>query len=244
MKEIPDLYKNNLGNPIILALDKAGKEGAIEIITELGRNVWGYKLGALLLKHGVPLLEEIRKEAGSVNLFIDLQFTGTPDFIIEAIGNYALYSTEISYIVVNAAAGPPGIKAAVDTTRITRILVGSVIDSLSIYDIKYIYGTDFPEEKTLQFAKMAKAEEADGIYCSSRDLEILSHYPDLRNLTKIVYGVRPSWDKNHGTHKYIMTPREAIERGATKFVIGGTIRDAKDKIAVVKKILEEINQRP
>lgn len=240
MINVPDIYRKNLGNPIIVALDRAGKDGAIEIIKELGREVWGYKLGALLLKHGVPLLEEIRKEAGSVNLFIDLQFTGTPEFITEAINTYSLYSTEVSYIVVNASAGPPGIKAAVDTAKLSKILVGSVIDSLSIYDIKYIYGTDFPEEKTLQFAKMALAEKAHGIYCSSRDLEVISHYPDLRNLTKIVYGVKPCWDNDPGTHKYLMTPQEAMERGATKFVIGGAIRDAKDRIKTVKKMLKEI----
>lgn len=237
MKEIPDIYKKSLGNPIILALDKAGKDRAIEIIKETNRKVWGYKLGALLLRHGVSLFGEIEKEAGSVNLLIDLQFTGTPDFITEAITTYSLYSGSVRYIVINAAAGPPGIKAAVNATRISKILVGSVIDSLRLYDVKYIYDTNFPEEKTLQFAKMAKEEGAHGIYCSSRDLEILSHYPELHELTKIVYGVRPKWDKNHGTHKYVMSPKEAIARGATKFVIGSTIREAEDRIKTIKRIL-------
>jgi len=229
-----------ISNPIILALDSAGKEGAIEIMNELGRNVWGYKLGALLYGHGPSLFKEIEERVGSVNLLIDLQFTGTPKVIREAITAYSLYASYIRYLVVNASAGPPGIKAAVDTAKLSKILVGSVIDSLSIYDVKYMYGTDFPEEVTLRFAKMAKAEGANGIYCSSGDLETLSHYHDLQDLTKIVYGVRPSWDANHGTHKFVMTPQEAMQRGATKFVIGGTIRNAKDKVEVVKRILEEI----
>ncbi|MBI2626424.1 MAG: orotidine 5'-phosphate decarboxylase [Candidatus Nealsonbacteria bacterium] len=240
MENIPNCYQKKLSNPIIVALDKAGKDGAIEIIKELGREVWGYKLGALLFRHGISLLDDIQKEIGSVNLFIDLEFAGNPDFIAEVITACSLYSANISYIVVNAAAGPPGIKAAVDNARISKILVGSVIDSLTIYDIKYIYGTDFPEEKTLQFAKMAKAESANGIYCSSRDLETLSHYPELENLTKIVYGVRPKWDLNHGSHKYVMTPKEVMKRGATKFVIGSTIRDAKGRVKAVRKILKEI----
>lgn len=231
-------YAKALNNPIILSLDSAGEDGAIEIIRELGRNVWGYKLGALLYRTGPALLERIQKEVGSVNLFIDLQFTGNPETIAEAIVTYSLY-TDVSYIVVNASAGPPGIQAAVETSKLSRVLVGSVIDSLSIYDIKYIYGTDIPEEVTLRFAKMAKAEGANGIYCSSGDLEMLSHYPKLDALTKIVYGVRPRWDSNHGTHKSVLTPREVMARGATKFVIGGTIRDAKDKVKAAKRIQKE-----
>lgn len=239
MKEVPECYENKVGNPIIVALDKAGKEGAIQIIKKLGRRVWGYKLGALLLRHGTSLIDEILERVGSVNLLLDLQFTGTPDFIEEAIYTYSLYSTEISYIVVNASAGPPGIRRAIESARISRILVGSVLDSLRLYDVKYIYGTNFREEKSLEFALMAKQEGAHGIYCSSRDLEFLSHYPQLQDFTKIVYGVRPEWDPNHGTHIHIMTPKEVMERGATKFVIGSTIRDA-ENINVVERILKEV----
>lgn len=232
----------DIGNPIIVALDKAGKDGAIEIIKELGRNVWGYKLGSLLLIHGVDLIKEIREKIGSVNLLVELQLTGTPDFIREAVSIYSAFSAEVSYIVVNANSGPPGIKAAVETAKISRILVGSVLDSLQLYDVKYIYGTDFPEQKTLQFALMAKEEKAYGIYCSSLDLESLSHYPKLRDFSKIVYGVRPRWDKNWGDHNFVLTPKEVMARGGirTKFVIGSTVRDAKDKIKAVDKILKGI----
>lgn len=228
-------------NPIIVALDRAGKDGAIEIIKELGKNVWGYKLGALLLRNGTALLDEIRGKIGSVNLLIDLQLTGTPDFIKEVIEIYSPYSGEVRYIVINANSGSPGIKAAIETAKISQILVGSVLDSLSLYDVKYIYNTDFPEEKTFQFAKMAKEEKARGICCPVRDLEILSHYPEFKNFTKIVYGLRQKGDKNWGTHKYVMTPREAMERGATKLVIGSPITKAKDKLGAVKRIMEEIS---
>lgn len=237
-------YSKQLGNPIIVALDGAGKDGAIEIIKELGRSVWGFKLGALLLRHGTSLIEEIRERIGSVNLFADLQFTGTPDFIREAVLSYSLYAGDIRYIVVSATSGPEGIRVAVKTSRISQILVGSVLDSLRISDVNYVFGTYLREEKTLQFAIMAKEERAHGIYCSAKDLEFLSQYSELQGFPKIVYGVRPTWDKKHGTHKFVMTPREAMERGATKFVIGGTIREAKDQKEAVKLILDELKELP
>lgn len=54
-EKMSEYYRDRLNNPIIVALDKAGKEGAIQIIKELGRNVWGFKLGALLLWHRTPI---------------------------------------------------------------------------------------------------------------------------------------------------------------------------------------------
>ena len=231
--------KDHIGNPIIVALDSAGKDGAVQIIKELGRSVWGFKLGVLLLQHGTSLIDEIREKVGSVNLFVDLEFTGTPDFIREAVSIYSLYASDISYVVVNASSGPEGIRAAVETVKIPRVLVGSVLDSLRIGDVNLVYGSYFREEKTLQFAKMAREEGAYGIYCSVKDLEFLSQYPELNDFTKIVYGVRPKWDKDHGTHKYVMTPKEAMLRGATKFVIGGTIRKAEDKVKAAERIRKE-----
>lgn len=228
-------------NPIILALDKAGKEGAIQTILEVGRNVWGYKIGqALIYRYGISLFGEIRERCGSVNLLIELQLMGTPRSIIDTISVFSLYGTEIGYIVVNANSGSSGIKAAVQTARLSRVLVGSVLDSLDFYDIKYIYDTNFPEEKTFQFAMMAKQEKAAGICFPSRDLEFLSRYSRFNDLIKIVFGVRPSWYPDQGTHEHVLTPREARERGADMFVIGDPIMRAEDKKKAIERILEEI----
>jgi len=73
-----------LKNPIIAALDDMGKQEIIDTIKELGRKVWGYKLSAAMLEEGVSLLKDIEEQAGAVNLFIDLQLSGTPEFIKEA----------------------------------------------------------------------------------------------------------------------------------------------------------------
>ena len=89
---------------------------------------------------------------------------------------------------------------------------------------------------------MEKEEGAEGIYCSAKDLEFLSSYPEFKKFIKIVYGVRPRGDLDKGTHKYVMTPMEAVNRGATKFVLGGTIRRAEDKNKAVEKILRDIRK--
>ena len=235
-------YEERLGNPIIVALDGYGKEEAIDVIKNLGRSVWGFKLSVLLLQHGTLLISEIREKVGSVNLMVDLQFIGNLDFIRDAILAYSLYSGDIRYIVVNANAGPEGIRAAVDVARVSRILVGSVIDSLRMSDVNLLYGTCFREEKILQFAKMAKEEGAEGIFCAAGDLEFLSSYKELDQLTKIVCGIRANGDQDKGTHRQVMTPKEALSRGATKFVLGGAVRRAEDKKKSVENILRDIRK--
>ncbi len=234
-------YQKALANPIIVALDKAGKDGAIEIVRELGRSVWGFKLGALLLDPKSPhILEMIRDEIGSVNLFVDLQFTGTPEFVGEAIAEYLPYYGDIRYIVVSAVSGRPGIRRAVEACHISHVVVGSVLDSLPESEVHDIFGPYSREELALRFARMAKDMGARGFYCSVKDLEFLSQYEELKDFPKIVYGVRPNWHKDAGTHQYTMTPAEAIRCGAMKFVIGAPIREAENKQATVMEILKEV----
>lgn len=250
MKEVPSRYEHMVDNPIIVALDKAGKEGAIQIIKKLGRRVWGYKLGALLLQYGAPLIGEIKKEVSryiggsdvSLNFLIDLQFTGTSDFIREAISSFSLYSNDISFIVVNASSGPESVRVAVETARLSKILVGAPLDSLRTFDVQAIYGTSIRQEKALQFALMGKQEGAAGLCCSVIDLEFLSQYQELKDFKIYVYGVRLEGDLDHGTHKFVMTPKEVKERGADKFIMGRPIRDARNKIAMVNRILKEVQK--
>ena len=223
------------GNPIIVALDKLGKGEAIKIIEELGRNVWGFKLGTLLLSEGVVLLDEIIEKTGSQNLLVDLEFTGTPDFIKDAVSIYARHAG-VSHIVVSASSGPEGIRAAVQTAVMSKILVGSVLDSLSPYDIHFLHGTYLREEIALRIAYMAQNEKAYGLYCSAEEVINLSSRPKLKDFPRFVYGVRLEGDSDHGTHEKVLTPKEALGWGADKLVIGRFITQAKNRLEAVKKI--------
>lgn len=196
------------------------------------------------------MIDEIRKEVSksigtsdvSLNLLVDLELVGTPDFIREAISVFSPYSSFIRYIVVNANSGPEGIKAAVETTRLSKILVGSALDSLRRSDVNLLHGTYIREEVAFRFALMAQDEGAFGLYCSSKDSTYLSQYSELKDFKRVVYGVRPKWDTDHGTHKYVETPKQVMERGASNFVLGSTIRKAKNRTKAVKKILEELKE--
>lgn len=227
-----------LRNPIIVALDRMDKEETIASMKELGRSVWGYKLSALLIQEGVGVIKEIEKGVGSVNLFVDIQLIGIPRFMQEMA--LMLSQPGVRFISCNAASGPEGIRAAVGKAMISRVLVGSILSSLSITDVKFLFDTTFREIKTYEFARMALECGASGIYCSAEELQFLSHYPEIQKIDKIVVGIRPEWYQDPGDHRSVVTPNVAMKLGATFLVIGSPITKAKNKKEAVEKILSEI----
>ena len=52
-------------------------------------------------------------------------------------------------------------------------------------------------------------------------------------------GVRPVW-ASHGDQKRVMTPKEAIEKGANFIVVGRPITQDPNPLEAAKKVLREI----
>lgn len=227
-----------IGNPLIVGLDWLKEDDAIAVIQELNRKAHAFKISGELLR-GVDFIEKIRMKVGSVNLFVDLQLTGTPRFIEGAVSLYANYP-DVRYITVNAASGREGIRAAVRAARISKILVGSVLSSLDITDVNFVFGTPYRAIQTHRFALMGKEAGAYGIFFSAEELEFLAHQPEIRDFCKITVGIRPLWHPDRGYHSYVLTPRAAIEQGTDYFVIGSLIASAEDPVAAAKRVLEDI----
>ncbi|MFH1780970.1 MAG: orotidine 5'-phosphate decarboxylase / HUMPS family protein, partial [Candidatus Nealsonbacteria bacterium] len=227
-----------LKNPIIVALDGMTKEETIACMHELGKSVWGYKLSGLIIKEGMNAIHEIKTNVGLVNLFIDLQLVGIPRFMREITS--MLSCPEVRFISCNAASGPEGIRASVEKAYTSRVLVGSILSSLGIADVKFIFDTPYREIKTYEFTRMAMECGAGGIYCSAEELQFLSHYPETKKIEKIVVGIRPEWYPDLGDHKVVVTPKVAMGLGANFLVIGSPITKAQNKKEAAEKILSEI----
>jgi orotidine-5'-phosphate decarboxylase len=242
-----------LQNPIIVALDMLDKKEAIKTIKELeeGKMVWGYKLSTQLFAEGIRLLDEIEGSVGSVNLLIDLQFIGTPKFIEDSVRLFC--RPAVRFIVCNAAAGPTAIRRAVATAHLsTKILVGSSLSSLSLADIRFIFGAINREAKADDFTAMTRETKAAGLYCAAEELEHLSHQPEKKDIPMTAaVAIRPDSYLDKGEHVFTLTPNQAMERGARFLVIGGPITELqgwddpkpRTKTEAVERILAGIDQR-
>jgi orotidine-5'-phosphate decarboxylase len=73
---------------------------------------------------------------------------------------------------------------------------------------------------------------------------MLSREDALKNIKKVIPGIRPSWFSQQDDQRRTMTPSEAVKAGADYLVIGRPItnppRGVGSPLDAVKKIIEEI----
>jgi len=89
-------------------------------------------------------------------------------------------------------------------------------------------------------AKLAQANGIDGVVCSAMEITALRDAcgPDFKLL---VPGIRPTWAAT-GDQKRIMTPSEAVNKGADYLVIGRPITGAADPAEAADKIAAELSE--
>lgn len=61
------------------------------------------------------------------------------------------------------------------------------------------------------------------------------------DIKKIVPGIRPAWHCKADDQKRTMTPKQAIDAGASYLVIGRPIIEAENPVDAAKRTLEEIH---
>ena len=95
-----------------------------------------------------------------------------------------------------------------------------------------------PEDNVSRLARLAKESGLDGIVCSPREAARIRGElgPDFELVTP---GVRPA-GSDTGDQRRVMTPRDALDAGATYLVIGRPITGAPDPQKALEEILASI----
>jgi orotidine-5'-phosphate decarboxylase len=93
-------------------------------------------------------------------------------------------------------------------------------------------------ELTKKLALLTKEAGLDGVVAGGSEIEMIR---DLCGKAFIIVtpGVRVDDKKND--QKRTITPREAIEKGATYIVLGRAVRDHQDPRGLLEKICEDIS---
>jgi len=128
----------------------------------------------------------------------------------------------------------------------TKILAVTVLTSLDSRDLQELgyqekYVSDLTELVLLR-AKMAKDAGCSGVVCSGWEVESVK-----RNLGSdfivVTPGIRPAWSvKGADDQKRIVTPFEAVKRGADHIVVGRPIRAVEKPAEAAQKVLEELEE--
>tara|TARA_B100001063_G_C16754254_1_gene552150 strand:- start:941 stop:1630 length:690 start_codon:yes stop_codon:yes gene_type:complete len=195
----------------------------------------GYKFGLEFFysKDGRKFISKIRDK----KIFLDLKLNDIPATCSAAIRSLKDLKN-INYITLHANAGEETIKSVIKTTKKVnskiKILLVTVLTSMSESSIKKIGHTKSIKELVKKQAQLARSCGCHGIVCAGSDLKF------IKKLFKgeiITPGIRFKGDSS-GDQKRIFSPKEAFKYGSTSLVMGRSIIKGNIKKNVLKLIKE------
>ncbi|MGN8000249.1 orotidine-5'-phosphate decarboxylase [Sphingomonas trueperi] len=216
---------------IYVALDTPELEKAKALAQKVRHHVGGIKLGLEFFmangRHGVHEMAEI-----GVPIFLDLKFHDIPNTVAKAI--QALRPLNPAILTVHAAGGRAMLEdAKAAAPEGTKVVAVTMLTSLDGNDMTAIGLKPDPHEQVMRLAELARSAGVDGIVCSGE--EVKAAHAAWKDGFFVVPGVRPA-DAHVGDQKRVVTPRSAVDAGASILVIGRPITQAEDPDAAARAI--------
>jgi orotidine-5'-phosphate decarboxylase len=165
-------------------------------------------------------------------IFLDLKLHDIPNTVAKAA--QALRQLEPAVLTVHAAGGRAMLEEAkAAAPEKTKVVAVTVLTSLDGGDLKSIGVSGQPAEQVERLAELARVSGLDGIVCSGAEVKTAkAAWP---NGFFVVPGVRPK-GSGIADQKRVVTPREALDSGASILVIGRPITAAEDPADALKAI--------
>ncbi len=210
-------------SPIFIAIDTPDLERAMTIAASVRNHVGGIKLGLEFFsangRHGVREMAEL-----DLPIFLDLKFHDIPNTVAKAI--QALRPLEPAILTVHAAGGRAMMEDAKAAAPAgTKVVAVTVLTSLDAEDLDSVGQPADTHAQVQRLTMLARESGLDGVVCSGNEVAAAKRlWPDG---FFVVPGVRPS-DDNMGDQKRVMTPRAALDPGASILVVGRPITLARD----------------
>jgi orotidine-5'-phosphate decarboxylase len=218
-------------SPIWVAIDTPDLDRAKAIATKVGRHIGGIKLGLeFFCANGRAGVHEMSKL--HMPIFLDLKLHDIPNTVAKAV--QALGHLEPAILTVHAAGGRAMMedaKAAAPTG--CKVVAVTVLTSLDASDLESVGVTGSPYDQVLRLTAAAREAGLDGVVCSGNEVKAVHKlWP---HGFFVVPGVRPAGGLV-GDQKRIVTPRAALDAGASILVVGRPITQASDPDAAVRAI--------
>ncbi|MFQ6083025.1 MAG: orotidine-5'-phosphate decarboxylase [Candidatus Aminicenantia bacterium] len=231
------------GQRIIIALDVKDKEKAISLVKLLSRAEI-FKIGyRLFISQGIPILKAIQEF--DKKIFLDLKLHDIPNTVAEAVKQAMRH--KIFMLTLHSLGGKEMMTKAVEAAREEaeklslpqpKLLAVTILTSLKDEELKEIGILNEVKDQVLKLASLAYQAGVDGIVCSPQEISLLRQH--LGNEVLIVTpGVRPLWSVAYD-QKRVMTPQDAVLKGADYLVIGRPIIASPSPKKAFSKIIDEI----
>lgn len=223
---------------IFVAIDTTDLARAASLAEAVRRHAGGVKLGLEFFCANGP--EGVRRIADlGLPVFLDLKLHDIPSTVARAVEAVAPLSPAV--LTVHAGGGQEMMAAARAAAPANTKVVGvTVLTSLNAQDLAEVGVDDAPAELVRRLARLSRAAGLDGIVCSGA--EVAAARAKWRGSFLVVPGVRPA-GAEVGDQKRVVTPRQALDDGASILVIGRPITTAPDPAAAIAAIAAQIEPK-
>ena len=218
-------------SPIWIAIDTPDLERAKSIALGVRRHVGGIKLGLEFFcangRAGIHEMARLR-----LPIFLDLKLHDIPNTVAKAV--QALRPLDPAILTVHASGG----RAMMEDAKAAapagcKVVAVTVLTSLDAGDLASAGVAGSAHDQVMRLAAGAREAGLDGIVCSGS--EVAAVHKIWPHGFFVVPGVRPT----HGAtadQKRVVTPRAALDAGASILVVGRPITQAADPDAAVRAI--------
>jgi orotidine-5'-phosphate decarboxylase len=233
-----------MSNPIIVALDVPSPEAALKLAAQLAPVTGACKIGGELFTSAGPDIVR-RMRATGASVFLDLKFHDIPNTVAKSVA--AATRLDVQMITIHTSGGLEMMRAAENSAQETARQMGrpaplvlgvTVLTSMDDAALRETGVPDAAAQQVERLALLAAKAGLRGLVCSPLEITALR-----RILTPamqlVIPGIRTGREKADD-QKRTLSPREAMDAGASWLVIGRPIYAAEDPKAAAETILASL----
>ena len=222
-----------MSKPIIVAIDETQPSSFKQIVDSLDSDLCMIKVGSVSFNAiGHEALTYVASKG--FEIFLDLKLHDIPNTVKKSIEG--LISLPIGMMTIHTSGGLEMMKAAKKAVSDTNIKIFGVtaLTSLSDEDTSTIFQRT-ASNQVKAMLDLAQEAQIDGVVCSPHELDLVV---ERKSLLSITPGIRLS--ESADDQSRVMTPTDAISKGADYIVIGRPITNAPNISEALKEIHDSI----
>ena len=229
---------------LFCAIDSGDVDSARALVERVSGTIGGVKLGAaFVMQNGLTSVGAIAGHG--LPVWLDLKLLEIPREVARAVR--AASESGAALVTVHALGGARMMRAAMAAAlgaaeaggrQRLRIVAVPLLTDTEDEDVGALGMNGPVGDQVGRLAHLAQASGVDGAWVSADDLVALRarYGPDFM---LVVSGIRPVWSRSDD-QRHIITPGDALRRGADYLVVGRPITQADDPRDAAARIAEEM----
>ena len=219
---------------VIVALDFADGEEALELVETLGSAGDFYKVGLeLFSREGPRIVEALTRKDKRV--FLDLKLHDIPNTVAKSV--HAARDLGVDFLTLHTTGGGPMMAAAAEAAGDEVTLLGvTVLTSMTVSDVEAVWQRELGSlrDEVVRLAGLAKEAGVRGVVASPMEVRPLKRLLGS-DLLVVTPGIRLAGD-GHDDQARVATPAAAAEAGADYLVVGRSITAARDPAEAMARV--------